>query len=250
MIELDVISYLKNDDTLKSLLGATVSDSKIYPSQAPHGATDPYIIISTNAIGSSEENIKEISLAFNCIDDSISTSKSVRDRVLFLLDQQDSIQSLITSTSYRVLWAKNVGGSCFNDPELGFYHHVAIFDFKYIELAQEYIDVINKILTIPVFGTFVDEKTIINGLYFPYAVTIKKIGIHTDTAPTGANITVDLLKDDAEQSRVATLTAGSRDELTDITDINYTASEKFGIKIKSIGTTEPGEGGTIEIQYQ
>jgi len=250
MIETDVIAYLKNDDTLSALLNAVPTNSKIYPEQSPHGAVTPYIIFNTNAFGSNEENISEISIAFNCIDDSVSLSKTIRDRISYLLDRQDEAQNLITSTDYRVLTSKCVGGSCFKDPALNVFHHVAIIDFKYIEVSRGYIDVLNKVLTIPAFGTFIDEKIIFNGFYFPAAITIKKIGLHLDTAPTGANITIDLLKDNVEQSRVATLIAGQRNQVTDITDIIYTATENFGIIIKSVGSVEAGEGGTVAIHYQ
>ena len=250
MIELDVISYLNNDSTLDTLLGTSGTDTKIYPVQMPQGTAEPFIIYTTNAVGSLEENISELSMSFNCIDSSYNTAKLIRDRLSFLLDRHDLIQNLITSTEYYIYWCKKVGGSTFKDSDLDYFNFAVIFDFKYAEMARGAIDVINKILTIPAFGTFVDEKIIFNGLYFPAGITIKKIGIHADTAPTGADVTVDLLKNDVEQSRIATLTAGSRDELTDITDIGYGTADKFGIVIKSIGATEPGEGGTIEIQYQ
>ena len=113
MIELDVIAYLKNDDTLDTLLSSSGSDSKIYPVQIPQGATEPYIIYTTPAIGSLEENLKEISMSFNCTSQSYSTAKTIRDRVDFLLDQQDRIQKLITSISYFIFWAKQVGGTIF-----------------------------------------------------------------------------------------------------------------------------------------
>jgi len=250
MIELDVITYLNNDSTLYALLGASASDSKIYPVQMPHGTSEPFIIYTTNAIGSLEENINEVSMSFNCCDSSYSLAKTIRDRLNFLMDRQDKIQNLITSTEYFVYWCKEVGGSIFKEPELDLFHHAVIYNFKYAELARRAIDVLNKILTLPAFGTFVDEKILINGIYFPAEITIKKIGVHADTAPTGANVTIDILKNDVEQGLLATLTDGSRDELTDITNISFGVADKLGLKIKSVGSGEPGEGGTVEIQYQ
>lgn len=135
MIELDLISYLKSDATLDGLLGSTGSDSKIYPSQVPHGAEVPYIILNTQAIGTFDENLKEVSFAFNCVSDSIATAKSIRDRLITLLDKQDGIQGDITSATYRLYYSKNVGGDNFVDPELGYYHHVVIFDFKFQKVA-------------------------------------------------------------------------------------------------------------------
>ena len=250
MIELDVIAYLNNDDTLYDLLGASASDSKIYPVQAPQDATVPYIIYTTVTSGTLDENLNEMSMEFDCIDDGYSVSKNIRDRLQFLLDRQDSIQSLITSVSYYVYWAKKTGGNSFKDPDEDNFHQLSVYGFKYQELSRGYIDVINKVLTIPVFGTFVDEKVIFNGFYFLGSTTIKKIGIHNDVAPTGSSITIDIIKDDVEQTRIATLADGSSNQLTDITDISFSTSEKFGLKIKSIGSTLPGEGGTIAIHYQ
>ena len=258
MIETDVIAYLKSDATLDALLGATGADSKIMPDQMKHGATEPFILFTTNAIGGLEENLLEVSMSFNCIDTSYNTAKSIRDRLQYLLDQQNAIQNVITSTEYYIYWSKMVGGTIFKDPDLDYFHCVAIFDFKYRKYYGELLgtttvqhaDIINKVLPIPIFGNFVDEFIVLEKFYFPANVTIKSISIHADNAPTGANATLDILKNDVEQSRVATLTAGSRDELTDITDISFSTADKFGLIIKNVGATEPGEGGTIEIQYQ
>jgi hypothetical protein len=70
------------------------------------------------------------------------------------------------------------------------------------------------------------------------------------TAPVGANITVDILKDSVEQSRIATLTAGSNAETTDITNIDFENTDNFGLKVKSIGSTTKGEDLEIVIIYQ
>ena len=130
MIELDVISYLNSDATLDTLLGAN-GDSKIYPNQMPQGASDPFIIYSTYIDGTLEENIKELTMEFDCIDDSFNTAKSIRDRVSVLFDYQDAIRSYITSASYYLYWAKKIGGNTFKEPNLDLFHHVIICAFKY-----------------------------------------------------------------------------------------------------------------------
>lgn len=251
MIELDVVDYLTNDSALYTLLGASGSDSKFYAVQLPlKKVSEPYIIFTTNAIGGLEENLLEVSMSFNCMDSSYLVAKSIKDRLHYLLDRQDAIQNLITSTDYMIYWAKEIGGSIFKETGLKLFHFATIYDFKYAELKRGAIDVINKFITYPIHGTFIDEKVFINGIYFPASVTIKKIAIHSDAAPTGADVTIDILKNDVEQSRIATLTVGSKDQLTDITDISFGTSDKLGFKFKSVGTGEPGEGGTLEIQYQ
>lgn len=250
MIELDVIAYLNNDETLDTLLGSSASDPKIYPSQMRHGANTPFIIYTTSASGGLQENMNDITMSFNCIDDNYIVAKQIRDRIAALLDRQDQIQHLISSASYKIFWSKLVGGTTFKDPDLDNFHDVAVVDFQYIELTGRFLDVINKSITFPMFGTFVDEFTIFDGYRFQGAVTIKAVELHLNEAPTGANITVDILIDGAEQSRIATLTAGSRDERTNITDLAVTSSQDVGAIIKSIGSIVKGAGGTIVFHYQ
>ncbi len=251
MIELDVVNYLTNDTTLYALLGASGSDAKIYPVQLPlKKVSEPYIIYTTNALGGLEENFLEVSMSFNCMDSSYLVAKNIRDRLHFLLDRQDAIQSLITSTDYKIYWAKEIGGSIFKETGLDLFHFAAIYDFKYVVLARGAISVINKTLSIPVFGNFLDGFIFLKDFYWDSAVTIKKIGIHSDNAPTGTSATLDILKNDVEQSRIATLAAGARGQTTDITDISFGTSDKFEFKWKSVGSINPGEGGIIMIHYQ
>lgn len=136
-----------------------------------------------------------------------------------------------------------------NKDALNVFHDVAVFSFQYAKYAQSYIDVINKFAVFHYTGTLVDEETIFNKFRFQGTIIIKKIELHARTAPTGANLTIDILKNSVEQSNLATLTAGSTDEITNITDITFTSSDDFGLKIKSVGTTVAGEDLNIVIHY-
>lgn len=131
MIELDVVSYLNSDATLDTLLSVSGSDTKIYPLQMPHGSSAPFIIYRTATDGTFEENIKELSMEFDCIDDSYNTAKSIRDRVSVLLDYQDAIRDHMTSASYFLYWAKKTGGNSFKEPNIDLFHNVLICGFKY-----------------------------------------------------------------------------------------------------------------------
>ena len=257
MIELDVIAYLKNDATLNGLLGSSASDSKIYPIQAPHGAKIPYIIYNTPSDGSILENIEELSMSFDCISGDYIEAKDIKDRLVTLLDRENAIRNLISSLSYWIYWCKKVGGSSFKEPALNYFHRVAIFDFLWNELARGIVtgtvfpvDLVSKTLPIKVSGSLMDEEVFFNGFYFPKPSTIDKLSLHCRTAPIGADVTVDILKNDVEQSRIATLKDGSKDQVTDIADIAFTNAEKFGLKIKSIGSTTAGEDLTVVIYYR
>lgn len=131
MIEFEVISYLKSDVTLDSLLGATSSDSKIYPIQAPQSAIVPYIIYNLPNDGGIIENTEEISISFDCISDDFVETKNIKDRLLTLLDKEDKIRDVISSGTYWYYWCKKVGGASFKEPEQDYFHRVAIFDFLY-----------------------------------------------------------------------------------------------------------------------
>jgi hypothetical protein len=98
-------------------------------------------------------------------------------------------------------------------------------------------------------GLCQDEDTIVDGFYFDNSVAIDQLTLFTRVAPTGSDLTVDLLSDGAEQSAVATLTDGSSYEETTIVTKYYTSSERFGLKIKSIGSGEAGQGLTIIVHY-
>ena len=47
MIEQDIITFLKADATLDTLLSSSGSNSKIYPNSVPINMTQPYIIYTT-----------------------------------------------------------------------------------------------------------------------------------------------------------------------------------------------------------
>lgn len=101
-------------------------------------------------------------------------------------------------------------------------------------------------------GLAVDEETIIDYFRFQAAATITKIGVHAREAPTGSALTVVILLNQAEQTRVATLAASATGQITDITDINFSTAQDFGLKIKSVGSTAPGNEITVVVygQYQ
>jgi hypothetical protein len=250
MIESDVISYLKSDEILKGYLSADADDCKIYPLQAPQLISCPYITYNISHEGTVEENLREIVMNFVCTSDSFIETKLLRDRLIFLLDRQDKIRDLITSADYIYYWCKKSGGLVYMEAEQEYFYNVSIYNFKYAEFYRKNIDVINKVLIFKVTGTLIDEETVINKFHFNGDITINKLELHCRTAPIGANITVDLLKNNVEQSVIANLTAGQKDETTVITPINFSSIEDLGIIVKSVGTIFEGEDLTVVIHYQ
>ncbi len=101
-----------------------------------------------------------------------------------------------------------------------------------------------------VSGILSDEEVAYDGWFPQEDITITKVGIFCRVAPTGADVQVDLLVNGSEQTRVASLTAGSQYELTDITDLDVTSGQWVGIKVKQIGSTLEGEDMTVTLYFK
>jgi len=106
-----------------------------------------------------------------------------------------------------------------------------------------------KYITFNYEGLCQDEDTIIDGFYFNNTVAIDKVTLIARVAPTGSDLTVDILKAGAEQSAIATLTASATYEVTAITTQSFLITDRFGLKIKQVGSTEPGSSLTAVVHY-
>lgn len=256
MIELDVFTYLKSDSTLDGLLNSNVSDSKIYPSQvAQKQAIDslPYIIYNISSEGTFEENLREMTITYNCVSDNYLTARNIKNRLITLLDQQDKIRNLINSGSYYFYWCKHTGGTVFKDPDIDAYHHIAIFQFKYAEATAPSLTEI----IVPQVSAYKEKVIYIEGLAitddlplidynFPASVVINKIKLNARKAPDSGNLQVDITRAGAEEGVPATLAQDDRASSTDITSTIFTASDAFGIKVLNGGGAA---GVTVTINY-
>lgn len=117
-------------------------------------------------------------------------------------------------------------------------------------IAQVTVNVFNFHIS----GERADEDIILEGVFFPFDITFLKADVYASDPPTGADLTYDILKDGLEQSRIITLqdqlVSGVSYTTTDISDINFSSSERFGLKVKSIGSTNPGAEVDIILHYR
>lgn len=108
----------------------------------------------------------------------------------------------------------------------------------------------NRLVNFNYEGQAVDEDIIIKGILFNNSVGISHITINSRVAPLGSDLTIDITKDDVEQSNISTLTAGSTSEKTALSSIiHFSTTEEFGLKIKTVGSIEAGQGLNITIHY-
>ncbi len=261
MIEFDIVAFLKTDTVLDGLLGASGSDSKIYPEQAQKNVSIdslPYILYNIPSDGGFRENLREISMVFRIVAETYLEARAIRNRVTDLLDQEDRIRNFVTSSSYYIYYSKHVGGTNFKDPDIDAHNWTATFDMLYNPFVvvrpaseAEPYDSVNKVMAFQYGGSLVLNDMVVNNLQLGNK-TITKVGLHLQNAATGADVIIDLTVDDAEQSRLATLPVGLRDQVqpSDITNLITTGNQKLGIKIKQIGSILSGENLTVDIYYR
>lgn len=127
-------------------------------------------------------------------------------------------------------------------------------DWQALEASvKNAIDDVGNLFAVVIPSPFLAEsgKVFFDGLVFQEDVTVKKISIYAVKAPAGQDLKVDLLKDGAPQTKIATLTAAANFELTALgVPLDYSAGQRLGLKYTQIGTTEEGNGITVTIYFQ
>lgn len=132
MIEKDVALYLEADAALKTLLGGTTADSKIYPLVAQLESAAPFIVYTPTFDDSGDENVDEDRIQLTIAGDTKAICDGIRDRLNVLLDKQDAIQhTSLTSSTYYIYWCKRTGGDALYDPVRGLKNVVLFFTLRY-----------------------------------------------------------------------------------------------------------------------
>lgn len=98
-------------------------------------------------------------------------------------------------------------------------------------------------------GQCIDEDIFVDDFYFLTSVIIAEVSITARDVPTGQDITIDILKDGVETGKILILTDGSKSKITSISGLEFLTSNKFGLKIKSVGSTNPGGGLCVRVYY-
>lgn len=125
---------------------------------------------------------------------------------------------------------------------------VQVKNNQQVGLMQD-MDFVYQYLKVDIGGQAIDEEIIFSGFFFPERVTIDGVGIFAREAPVGAALLIDFLRDDLEEGLTITLADGSKDQSTAV-DVNYTAAQEFGVKVKQVGSTTPGAEIGILIRYK
>lgn len=92
-------------------------------------------------------------------------------------------------------------------------------------------------------GEAIDEEIVLNGFKFNHDVDISGVSMFARSGPTGSALQLDFLKDDAEQSKIVSIASGSVKSFSAVAGLEYLqlpAVEEMGLKIKNVGSTDPG----------
>lgn len=118
------------------------------------------------------------------------------------------------------------------------------WDDEYVSLADA-VDQIGDLFSMTVNAIFIPEagQVFYEGFIPLEDMTLKAISLFAMQAPTGADLTVDVLKAGVAESNVSTLAASATFQKTTFsTPIDFLKTERLGLKFVQVGSTDPGNG--------
>ena len=126
------------------------------------------------------------------------------------------------------------------------------WDDEYSDFAEAVDDLGNLLsFTVTVPDPAVDGLVFYDGFVPQENITVNAIGLFAQTAPTGQNMTVDVLKNGTEQNNPGVLTDGSQFEKTVLgSSIEFLVADRLGLKFTQVGSAIAGDKVVVTIYYQ
>ena len=137
MILADFYHYLSSDSTLLTLIGGTSTDSRIYPGAAPKDTPPVYITYASKSETPETEYLRncDIEIAIIAKQEVAGAAALIENivaRLEQLLDLQDNIQGVMTSSAYDIKWSRKTDGQGpFLQPDTRFFYRMQMFELKY-----------------------------------------------------------------------------------------------------------------------
>lgn len=105
--------------------------------------------------------------------------------------------------------------------------------------------------TVTVSGLAVNGMVFYEGFFPQENITIKAMGVFAQTAPTGLDMKVDILKNGTAQGNPGTLTDGIQFEKTVLgSSIGFLVSDRLGLKFTQVGSVVAGDKIVVTVYYQ
>lgn len=121
------------------------------------------------------------------------------------------------------------------------------------DAVKEAVDDIGNLFSFPIPLVQAPEVELIfyDGFQPNEDITLVALSIFAGVAPTGAAMTIDVLKDGAAETNEATLADGSQNQKTTLgSPIDFTSAQRMGFKVTGVGATEPGNDVYLTIYYK
>ena len=126
------------------------------------------------------------------------------------------------------------------------------WDNEYSDFAEA-VDDLGNLLS---FAVTVQDPAVTGTVFYEGFVpqeniTLNAIGLFAQTAPTGQDLKVDVLKNGTAESNPGTLAAGSQFEKTVLgSSIGFLASDRLGLKFIQVGSVIAGDKIVVTVYYQ
>ena len=126
------------------------------------------------------------------------------------------------------------------------------WDDEYSDFAGAVDDLGNLLsFTITVQDPAVNGTVFYDGFVPQENITVNAIGLFAQTAPTGQDLEVDVLKNGTAENNPGTLTAGSQFGKTVLgSSIGFLVSDRLGLKFTQVGSVVAGNKFVVTIYYQ
>lgn len=131
---LDLLTDLRADATLRTLLLGAATNTKIYDTRFSRGESTPYILVSLSADGTAQEVLSEQIVAMRIVAEEASEARAISDRLDVLYDIQDKLS--VSSDDYYIYYGKKIGGSDLSDDERDHSEMLRLFLFKYVKKLE------------------------------------------------------------------------------------------------------------------
>ncbi len=104
--------------------------------------------------------------------------------------------------------------------------------------------------TVPVLDSAANGVIFYDGFVPQENITVKAIGLFAQTAPTGQDMKVDVLKNGRAQTNPGTLTDGSQFGKTVLgSSIGFLVSDRLGLKFTQVGSVVAGDKIVVTLYY-
>jgi hypothetical protein len=123
---------------------------------------------------------------------------------------------------------------------------------EYSDLNEAVDDIGNLLsFTITVLDPALNGMIFYEGFFPQENIVVNGLGFYAQTAPTGANLEIDIIKNGVAQNNVGVLTDGNQFEKTIFgSPVGFSTVDRLGLKFIQVGSVTAGDKIIVTVYYQ